>query len=113
MRVFAIGVVTVAVACLGCSAGAGSDEERLEAAIRALAESGAPNRLPEHEHVDEVVCEQIRSTPTYDCYVEYGKGIHVAIFPFCAEMRDGTVYINSERGGCGFSFRRATPRNFG
>jgi hypothetical protein len=117
VRVLAVAVAFVVVA-LGCSTGARSEDERLEDAIRALAEAGAPNRVPEAEHVAEVVCEQIRSTPTYDCYINYGEGTPpFAIFPFCAELRDGTVYMNNTREGCGpssegYSFRRATPRSF-
>ena len=69
--------------------------------------------------VGEVVCEQISPTPTYDCYVNYGEGTPpFAILPFCAELRDGTVYMNSAREGCGPSsqghlFQRAAPDDFG
>jgi hypothetical protein len=118
VRIRVVTVVAVAVALMGCSTGEPPEEDRLEEAIRALAEAGTPNRIPEAAHVDEVVCEQISATPTYDCSVHFGEGTPVAIFPFCAELRDGTVYINSVREGCGpssqgYSFRRATPDDFG
>ena len=102
-----------------CSTGEASERERLEDAVRALAEAGTPHRIPEAAHVGEVVCERISTTPTYDCYVNYGEGTPpFAIKPFCAELRHGTVYMNTAREGCGPSsqghlFRRAAPDDFG
>ncbi len=118
VQVGAVTLIAGAVALMGCSTGDRPEEDRLEDAIRALAEAGAPNRTPEAVHVDAVVCEPITTTPTYNCSVYFGEGTPVAIFPFCAELRDGTVYMRATREACGpssqgYSFQRATPENFG
>ena len=110
-------MAVVAVVIAGCSTGEASDRERLEDAVLALADAGAPRRVPSAAHVDTVVCEPL-ATPSYACTVRYGEGTDIAIFPFCAELRDGAVYMNSAREGCdassrGSSYHRATSEDFG
>lgn len=103
----------IALVIAGCSAGEASESDRLEGAVRELAEAGAPHRFPTSS-VDTVVCELI-VTPSYECSVSYGDG---AVHPFCAELRDGTVYMSSTPEGCAASsrgqlYQRATSDDFG
>jgi hypothetical protein len=107
----------IAVVVAGCSTGEASERERLQEAIRELAEAGAPSRVPSAAPVDTVVCEPL-TVPTYACTVTYGEGADVVLYPFCAELRRDAVYMNSSKEGCGpssegQSFKRSTRDDFG
>lgn len=115
-RAAAVATCAAALVIGGCSKEQASESDRLEAAIRELAEAGAPHRTPDAAPVDAVVCKPLM-IPTHACEVRYGERGDT-VFPFCAELRDDAVYMNSEKEGCGPSsrghlFARATAGNFG
>jgi hypothetical protein len=116
-RAVAAAICVTALVIGGCSNEEASESDRLEDAIRELAEAGAPHRTPDAAPVDAVVCEPL-VIPTYACEVHYGERGDIALFPFCAELRDDALYMNSEREGCGPSsrghiFGHATADDFG
>jgi hypothetical protein len=110
-----VAMCVIAVAIVACSTGEASERERVEDAIRALAEEGAPKRTPSMAPVETVVCEPL-TVPTYTCTVTFGDGSFTN--PFCAELREGAVYMRASKELCGppserQPFHRATANDFG
>ena len=106
----------IALVLAGCSDEEAPQIQRLEDAIHALAEEALPGRVPSSARVDLVVCRPL-TKPSYACEVHYGDSSGPTIQPFCAELRDGAVYMNSTREGCGpptrgYSYTRATTDDF-
>lgn len=107
-----VALAVIALVLAGCSAADASEKERLEDALRELAEAGAHQRSPASE-VDSVVCEPLE-LPSYSCTVTWAN---LDLFPFCAELRNGTAYMASTKEGCtassrGQRYTRATPDAF-
>ena len=112
MRLVAVSVIVLVLA--GCSGEEAPEKDRLERGLRELAEAAAPQRSPLSGEVETVVCELLE-TPSYDCSVRWADGV---VRPFCAELRNDTVYMASSREGCTASSRgqvytRATVDDFG
>jgi hypothetical protein len=107
-------VAVLALALAGCSGEKAPENDQLEGAIRELAEAAAPQRSPSSGDVETVLC-RLLETPSYDCSLRWADGV---VRPFCAELRDGTVYMASSRDGCmassrGQVYTRATVDDFG